>query len=251
MNKEIVQMYAEGMSTTAIGRTIGKDRKSVWLALRAAGVKLRNPGRIAKLPPIEELAILYFGERLTSVQIANRFDCASSNVIHKLRAAGYQTRPRGKGSKRDNSRCCDIDEKTGELCGQPVQKIRHAGNGALYGTRCALHRKLHYNVLNRNLGRKYHNRPPENWTYLNKFRWRDLHARRRAALLAETKQPIIEAKELTLELVQNQRCTTRACPFPVLKDGYCRRCLLDQQMQASPTGTSIIAQDYIYAVRWG
>jgi hypothetical protein len=238
---EIVRLYVEEeLSTTLIGKAIGKNRKSVWLELRRAGVTLRNPGRVAKLPDIEELERLYVDERLTSVQIAKMFNCVPSSVIHQMRHYQVPTRPRGKGNKRDSSQCREIvNVETGEKCGKPVHKIRHAGNGALYGTRCLEHRKEHYRRLNREGSRKRFNRPPENWTFPNKFRWRDMWARRRRKSVSTNQVAPIEA-------VVSTRCQTRACPFPVFRGGFCKPCLRMATQERSMVGGSIAPGDYIF-----
>jgi hypothetical protein len=47
------------------------------------------------------------------------------------------------------------------------------------------------------------------------------------------------------QAVDSTRCQTRACPYPQLRYGLCRRCLQAQALDRSYTGSSIQANDWI------
>lgn len=108
-----------------------------------------------KLPDREELVRLYSVEMRSTCWIATRFGARPNAVRSALLAYGVEMRTKNHGT----SKCIEPG------CVKPAFKVRHAGNGSMYGTRCKFHRALHYATLNRNLARKNQNIPESRWRY--------------------------------------------------------------------------------------
>lgn len=113
-------------------------------------------GRPRKLPEREEVARLYQCG-ISTVEIARMFGTVPRSVRVQLIRAGVKLRPVGNHKQLSHCRV--------QGCTKPIKKIRHAGNGSIYGTMCAYHRKLHYAALNRWLTRRKKNIPPEEWMW--------------------------------------------------------------------------------------
>jgi hypothetical protein len=99
-----------------------------------------NHGRI--IPRDKELLTrLYWTENRSLVEVAALFDVTHKSLSRVFIILGI---PRRKRRAKGQSRWFKCIE-----CEAPTRKIRHAGNGSLYGTRCRECRRLHYNRLAR------------------------------------------------------------------------------------------------------
>lgn len=118
----------------------------------------RKAGNHGRIIPRDEALLrdLYWTQRKTSLEIAAMFNVTHKSVLRVFRQLGIPRRGVGK-SRHD--RCIE--------CGKPVFKVRHAGNGALYGKRC----KQHWNEHRAKLAKQ------EGQTTKGQARKRRLHAR--------------------------------------------------------------------------
>lgn len=85
---------------------------------------------------------LYWTENHSLPEIGAMFDVTHKSVERVFRELGIPRRGKGRSRKL----LC--------ACGQPALKIKHAGNGSFYGTRCRKCRRLHYNRLSREYVKK-------------------------------------------------------------------------------------------------
>lgn len=106
-----------------------------------------------KLPDdYAELYELYITKRLSTTQIAERFNTDANTVGRALKRHEIPLR------KRTYFVMCKIPG-----CIERAKKVRHSISGVLYGRLCAKHRHEHLNDLSRAQARKRGNIPPERW----------------------------------------------------------------------------------------
>ena len=106
----------------------------------------------AKLPDAGTLRELYLKRNLSTPKIGEMYGADARSVNAALRKAGITIR------RKTKTITCTV-----EGCSNPVKKIRHSNNGALYGTLCARHRYEHRLEMARDYARKVRNIPPEKW----------------------------------------------------------------------------------------
>lgn len=110
-----------------------------------------------KLPCREELLDLYLNKRLSTCKIAKMYGVTDPCTVRKALLGHGVTLRSVKDSKTQT--CTSPD------CQSPVHRIKHAGNGAEYGTLCKHHWALHRAELGRWQRRKDNAIPPERWRY--------------------------------------------------------------------------------------
>ncbi len=89
---------------------------------------------------------LYWEENRSLVEVAAMFDVTHKSLSRVFDELGIPKRKRRTKGQSRWFKCIE--------CGEPTRKIRHATNGSLYGTRCRLCRRLHYNSLAREYVKK-------------------------------------------------------------------------------------------------
>lgn len=94
----------------------------------------RKPGNHGRFIPRDRrrLRSLYWTQQKTLPEIAAMFDVTHKSVLRVFRQLGIPTRRKGQKPIRG----CVV-------CGAKVFKIKHAGNGAMYGRRCKRHWNEH------------------------------------------------------------------------------------------------------------
>lgn len=116
-----------------LGRFCSRDCALAWC---------RNARR--KLPVASEVIRLYVECQWSTPRIARHFGVSDP---HTVRAVLVKL-----GVPRRRHTTASVCREQG--CGKPILRIRHAGNGSVYGTRCRHHRGLHYAMLNRERNRR-------------------------------------------------------------------------------------------------
>lgn len=112
-----------------------------------------------KLPDRTTLIDLYLKRGLSTCKIQKLYGVTDPATVRKaLLKYGVKLR----SGKNTRPKFCKIDG-----CERPVHRIKHAGNGAEYGTLCKRHWAAHRATLNRWQRRKDDNIPPEKWRYQN------------------------------------------------------------------------------------
>lgn len=93
---------------------------------------------------------LYWNQNMTTVEIATRFDTDHSVVKHRMNQLGIPRRKPG----HSRWMICRVDG-----CSQPIYRVKHKINGALYGSRCFFHWVEHRHRLQvdywQNVRKKY------------------------------------------------------------------------------------------------
>lgn len=98
-----------------------------------------RPGKPRKLPETVELARLYLEDNLSTPEIARRFGVTDPHTVRTaLLRAGVPMR------RKTVALHCTVDG-----CSEPIHKIKHAGNGAEYGTLCSWHWQQHRRSLSK------------------------------------------------------------------------------------------------------
>ncbi len=87
----LVDLYAKGLSTTAIAQQLGCNGSTVWRRLKSAGTKLRPVGFAGPKFSTLQIVSLYI-EGLTAQEIAERLGCGRSTVTRRLHRAGISRR---------------------------------------------------------------------------------------------------------------------------------------------------------------
>lgn len=108
---------------------------------KARMAKTGNHGQIIPRDA-ELLRRLYWVQNHSLPEIGKMFGVTHKSVLRVFVELGVPTRPRG----RTRTALCK--------CGQPSLKVKHAGNGSRYGTKCLKCRRAHYAKLAREYGRK-------------------------------------------------------------------------------------------------
>lgn len=104
--------------------------------------KCGNHGQI--VPQNRELLhSMYWDQGMSSIEMAAHFSVEHKSVLNIMRKLGV---PRRRLGPRNSGKCLK--------CGEPVHKIKHAGNGASYGKLCRKHWNEHRAKLAREYGRK-------------------------------------------------------------------------------------------------
>lgn len=125
---------------------------------------------------------LYVTRNMSTPEIGELFDTTHGAVRHRLKYLGIVARKVG----HSRHIVCNV-----EGCGVPALKLKHATNGSMFGTKCAVHRKAH-----RDAGR---------WEYrLRKTGNRPAVVLRALEAGAKTSREISERTGLTIKIV----CTT-------------------------------------------
>lgn len=124
--------------------------------------------------PAEEIEQLYIEERWSSVRIGRKFGVDACSILAVLHRAGVEIR---KSKDSGNHYCIEPG------CKDLAQKVRHAGNGAMYGSRCKEHRRIHYNELNKWRTRRVRDISPERWLNQTDRAWASLDIQTKERLL--------------------------------------------------------------------
>ena len=95
--KQIVQFYQQGYSTTEIAEPVGCAINTVRSVLVARGVELRNKcSRLAfTRAQLRQICAMY-KRGATMQEIAEEFECSAPSIHGLLKKAGVKTRSRGK-----------------------------------------------------------------------------------------------------------------------------------------------------------
>jgi hypothetical protein len=204
------------MSSHKIAKEFGIEHGSVIYRLRQYGIPIRRPASGERSPVqmnIEELKQMYVSG-MTLKEIADAKGFRWESVRKYLRRAGVQMRAR-------HSRIREICKERG--CTEPVLKVWHNVLKGYYGTRCAVHRKQHYAILNRHRVRRMRNLTPDKW------------------VPRKLKYPEMQTASIaSAPNVLPTRCNVKACGFPAVNDGLCRKHFLDSQLETSPLGSSCL-----------
>jgi transposase-like protein len=91
LDSDLVDLYAKGLSTTAIARQVGCHESTVWRRLKNAGSELRPAGFARQKFPTLQIVCLYI-EGLPAREIAAKLGCARSTVTHRLHQVGISRR---------------------------------------------------------------------------------------------------------------------------------------------------------------
>lgn len=98
--KQIVEFYRQGYTTTEIADPVGCAVNTVRSVLVAHGVELRN--KCAKLEWTKaQLRRIYamYRKGATMDEIAEEFGCSAPSIYTLLKKAGVKTRSRGRRAK--------------------------------------------------------------------------------------------------------------------------------------------------------
>jgi hypothetical protein len=89
------ELYRGGLSTTAVGRAIGRDASIVSRRLRERGVRMREPGQIR--PPADGSVVKVLHEKgLTSTQIMQELGIGRKRLYEAYEQMGIPRAPAGR-----------------------------------------------------------------------------------------------------------------------------------------------------------